>query len=555
MKKDILAIVAVAAMAVGCNSSDEVQQNAPIPIKLTASVGVEAITRGADGKVIETDATTRGIQENALADNQKIYVWAKEDGSSSWDFLKAWTLTAGSTGLSGNAKYYPLDGSTITMNAVHGNFAETLTEDATTATSLTHSVKANQSDDYEVSDLLFGSATGSDASTTENIALTHKLSKIEVNLSPGYGYDATDLTSSVVTLNNVKPTITIDPTNGTLGTTATGTAVTITTRKDATTGTYEAVIPPQTFTNPDAFIAVTTTKDGHTLTSTVPNDVATYAENARYVYNVVVRGLRPKLPMDYCGQYNMMSATEMAPNHQVSKTAYFRWGTSTSTMTSTMQSFKNGITISGQKYHLPSTKELSSILAGTNVSYGNGSYLNQEEAIAWGVTNTNGSYTYEVDRTFYSDYEFPASTKIGYALRLRESTGNGIYTCAYRYQYNSTDSETGNGSTRIKIIYIGEDPSVTLETINKEAWWNGRNADVEIVFPNTGHKSRGSSDLPAGSFTSSGGYQQTEAYAWSTDVYSSTYIRCAKIYQWGPNALASDYPDYLFTVRLFKDKE
>jgi len=288
-KKDILAIMTIAMMAVGCNSSDEVQQKSPVPIRLTASVVTEAVTRGADDKVIETDASTRGIQENALAGNQKIYVWANETGSSSWDFLKAWTLTAdGTTGLTGNAKYYPLDGSTITMNAVHGNFSETLEEDVTTAASLTHSVKANQSDDYEVSDLLFGSATGSDASSSENIALTHKLSKIEVNLSPGYGYVASDLDAAEVHLNNVKPTITIDPTNGTLGTTATGTAITIIPRKDATTGTYEAVIPPQTFTNPDALIAVTTTKNGVTTTSTVPNDVTTYAENTRYVYNVNV---------------------------------------------------------------------------------------------------------------------------------------------------------------------------------------------------------------------------------------------------------------------------
>ena len=145
-----------------------------------------------------------------------------------------------------------------------------------------------------MSDLLFGSATGSDASSSENIALTHKLSKIEVNLSPGYGYVASDLDAAEVHLNNVKPTVTIDPTDGTLGS-ASGDAITITPRKDATTGTYEAVIPPQTLSNPDGLITVTTTKGGVTSTSSVINEVSTFAENTKYVYNVSVDKLVPEV--------------------------------------------------------------------------------------------------------------------------------------------------------------------------------------------------------------------------------------------------------------------
>ena len=283
-------MVAVAMMTVGCSSIEEAQLMGPVPIKLTASVGVETVTRGADGKIIETDATiTRGIQENALATDETVYVWANEQGSSTWDYLKAWTLTNASTGLTGSTQYYPADGTSITMNAVHGNFAETLTEGTTAISSLTHSVLADQNAEkgYEKSDLLFGSVTGSKASTTApNIAFAHKLSKIEVNLSAGYGYVDTDLSDAQVHLNNVKPSVTINAADGTIGA-ASGTAITIKTRKTGA-GTFEAVIPPQTFDNPDALIAVTTTKDNLTLTSTVPNDVATYASDTRYVYNVAV---------------------------------------------------------------------------------------------------------------------------------------------------------------------------------------------------------------------------------------------------------------------------
>lgn len=307
--KDILTIVAVALMAGSCSSKEELQSlKEPVPIRLTTSVGMEAVTRGADGKVIETDAViTRGIQENAIASGEKVYVWANEAGGSSWDYLKAWTLTAdGSTGLSGSTKYYPPDGTTITMNAVHGNFSTEPSEDNTAIGTLTHSVVADQSaaGNYEKSDLLFGTATGSKASTSaENIDFTHMLSKIEVNLTAGYGYDATDLETAEVHLNNVLPTVTIDPTDGTLGS-ASGTAVTITPRKDATTGTYEAVIPSQTFANPDALISVTTNNltltPPATLTSTVPNTIATFNENTKYIYNVTVdKQVPPKTTIAY----------------------------------------------------------------------------------------------------------------------------------------------------------------------------------------------------------------------------------------------------------------
>lgn len=298
-KKDIIAMIAILA-AGGCASNDEMQQQKdPVPIRLTASVSVEAKTRSVDSQgkehvVMQTPAT-RGVQETAIASGEKVYVWGQEAGSSSWDYLKAWTLTAdGSTGLTGTTKYYPANGTAITMNAVHGNFSSEPSEDNTAIGTLTHSVVADQSaaGGYEKSDLLFGSVTGSKASTTaENIPFTHKLTKIEVNLTAGYGYTASDLESAVVQLHNVKPTITIDPTTGNLGD-ASGDPITITPRKDATSGTYEAVIPPQTFANPDALISVTTNNltltPPATLTSTVPNTVATFNENTKYQYSVTV---------------------------------------------------------------------------------------------------------------------------------------------------------------------------------------------------------------------------------------------------------------------------
>ncbi|MBQ6201550.1 MAG: fimbrillin family protein [Prevotella sp.] len=294
-KKDIIAMIAILA-AGGCASNDEMQQQKdPVPIRLTASVSVEAKTRSVDSQgkehvVMQTPAT-RGVQETAIASGEKVYVWGQEAGSSSWTYLQAWDLTSdGSNNLSGTTKYYPLDGSTLTMAAVHGNFAETLTEGSTAIGTLTHSVEADQetAGNYEKSDLLWGTASGGDGDATKNIPFVHKLTKIEVNLSPAAGYTASDMSTAEVHLHNVLPDVGIDVSNGNL-VAASGSATTITPRKNTSTGTYEAIIPSQTFANPDALIAITTTKGGLTLTSTVPNTVATFAENTKYVYNVTVK--------------------------------------------------------------------------------------------------------------------------------------------------------------------------------------------------------------------------------------------------------------------------
>ena len=283
-------LLAATGLLGACASDEEAQQKGPVPIRLTASVNSTAMTRSIDQQGVAHTVVTRGVQETVLTNGEKVYVWGKEGSSSSWTAQQAWTLTSdGSGGLSGTTKYYPLDGSTLTMVAVHGNFAETLTEGSTAIGTLTHSVETDQNatGNYEKSDLLWGTATGSDGDATLNIPFVHKLSKIEVNLTPGYGYTADDLTTAEVHLYNVLPSVTINPSDGTLGD-ASGDADTIKMRKNTSTGAFEAVIPSQTFANPDAVISVTIDNNTLTppakLTSTVPNTVATFFENTKYQY-------------------------------------------------------------------------------------------------------------------------------------------------------------------------------------------------------------------------------------------------------------------------------
>ena len=356
--RKILMLLAATGLLGACTSDEEAQQKGPVPIRLTASVNSTAMTRSIDQQGVAHTVVTRGVQETVLTNGEKVYVWGKEGSSSSWTALQAWELTSdGSGGLSGTTKYYPLDGSTLTMVAVHGNFAESLTEGSTAIGTLTHSVETDQNTtgNYEKSDLLWGTATGSDGDATLNIPFIHKLSKIEVNLTPGYGYTADDLTTAEVYLYNVLPSVTIDPSDGTLGA-ASGDADTITMRK-ISTGSFEAVIPSQTFANPDAVIAVTATNltstSPATITSTIPNTVATFAENIKYVYNVTLDKLLldpSNNPLWWVAQYNLAQ----------NKTSFVAAHSTTSQYVFTFSDANQNVSVSG--YHLPTFVEHVSIM-------------------------------------------------------------------------------------------------------------------------------------------------------------------------------------------------
>ena len=604
--KDIMSIVAAAVMAGGCSSDDGMQtREGRVPITLTASVG--------------TSATTRGVQEELLIEDEKVYVWGKE-GTGDYDYLKAWTLTAdGSDGWKSGytPKYYPLSGETLTMVALHGNFTYTEGTSDLTAT-ISHSVEADQSatNAYEKSDLLWASETGSSTdAANKSFDFTHKLSKIEVKLHPGEGY--ADISSAEVMLRGILPTIAITPSDGTLGS-ASGSATLIKARKtedhlsDATPyALYEAIIPPQDA--PTNFLNI---KIGDKL-ATVAADVASFGSNKRYVYDITITEFkvnvtssiaswgydaggsqvnadvtnnkavqigRPKLPIEYVvGTHNMTDDTHMAADDDASNSAYFCWNASGSTTPKTnIQNMINGTAVPG--YHLPSKAEWCSFFAPyyaqttnmTDVSMGGdtavrivfkrGSSDNLSETVAWGVTNNNTSstysannYAYDVNRVFYNDYNCPNDDEhkyIGYGLRFKELSGgkyvNGLYTCAYRYEYKSADSSVGGGaSLTVQVKYVGFNQNITISTISAETWW--AKPDFSVVLPACGH---GSSTVHSDQSAGWASAENTECgYYWSATVRDATYLHSTFFN--GSYVLGNNWagPGEVRSVRLFHDAE
>ncbi len=296
----------------------------------------------------------------------------------------------------------------------------------------------------------------------------------------------------------------------------------------------------------------------------------------------------PKLPIEYVAPYNMASNTEFSADNNALSSAYFTWkntsaasnGVGTVAWTSAktnIQNFINGTAVPG--YHLPSKAEWCSVVApyhaATNsqtaantdaamsgdvsqrITYKNGKHTNMTETVAWGVTNNAGTYSYEVNRLFYNDYNCPndvAHTYIGYGLRFREnSTTNGEYTCAYRYEYNTADASVGGGaSLTIQVIYVGADPSVDIDMISVESWW--ANPDYTLVLPACGYSPYTSpADHAPGWYSSA--TNQANGYYWSATPRDASSVWT--MYFYPSNVIGNNWnlPGYGFSVRLFADKE
>ena len=304
---------------------------------------------------------------------------------------------------------------------------------------------------------------------------------------------------------------------------------------------------------------------------------ATVADGTNYTYATTTASYtltlinRPKLPIEYIAPYNMGTATAMATDNNPTNSAYFYWGSNTSTPATNMSKFIKGTALTG--YHLPSKAEWCSIVApyyaGSNdssmggsdnqrITYKRGSSSNLSETVAWGVTNNNGTYSYDVNQVFYNDYNCPndaAHTYIGYGLRFKEKSGsnyvNGQYTCAYRYEYKTSDSNAGGQkSLTVQVKYVGANAGITISTISNESWWTS--PDFTVVIPACGHKGNNSSDYAAGSYSSAS--DTAYGYYWSATARDASYVHLMDFITSLVNGNHWSLPGHGFSVRLFADK-
>lgn len=295
-------------MAFGsCSSSDELPGDdvSGVPIRIASVMAGQQVSTRFSGEGSGTQATE-------ILAGQTVWIWTDYSSNQS-EYLKAWQLTAGSSGsltgaaqtLSGSLRYYPNENYVIDLYAVQGNFPSTTIEEKTTAkpTTLVHSVRTDQyvTTSFASSDLLWGVAknqTYTDPDNVETIVIPfkHVLSKVEVTLSLGEGedvYTASDLRAAKVELLNVCQDISLTMANGTIGA-ASGDKVAITMKNENTSVGYdgdwlEAIVPPQTFEKNTPFIRVTMYANNaeRPLYYQVPSDLK-LTTNHRYRFSFIV---------------------------------------------------------------------------------------------------------------------------------------------------------------------------------------------------------------------------------------------------------------------------
>ena len=251
---------------------------------------VTSATRSTDGRTSSTQ----------FEQDEIVWLWAnKADGS---EYIKAWQLTAQSGGsLTGSsAKYWPSDGSSLDVYALHGNFKNSLSiSEGTTQwsnLSLIHTVEANQTSDVNkrLSDLLYSQTSSAVAPNSGSVQLTfdHVLSKICITLkkADGSGIEDANLNNAKVEVSGINTEVTYDATNNSVTTSGTPTTITLGQESSGST-TYEAIVPSNmTVNNPHVTITLNNfpaSGKTRTFSCTLMSSV-TFAKGKKYTFTLTL---------------------------------------------------------------------------------------------------------------------------------------------------------------------------------------------------------------------------------------------------------------------------
>ena len=268
--KQLLYITCLAAVVTACSSDDAAQpQGERVPIGLSYTTQPQTVSRAAAATNLNDGTIASGKQvkvfiSNHLEDDYRDYVYTTGD--------------AGAMTLPTPAPYYPMDGITnVDILAFYP---------ATAGTSFTVLADQTSDDNYTASDLMWATPITNQARTTSNVALefTHKMAKLVVTARKGTAIKEVNS----VTLMNVKPTVSFNQTDGTIGA-ASGDAIEVKMVKDETADmvTGAAVFPAQTIDGQLLKIGVTMTND-ETGFAYYSVDSKSFAANSVYTVDLTV---------------------------------------------------------------------------------------------------------------------------------------------------------------------------------------------------------------------------------------------------------------------------
>lgn len=268
--KKYLTIVAAAIFIASCSSDTEIN-------KATNRVPIEL---GTSMQVTSTRSNDQTLQATELVAGQTagVYVYYKGNKAttSSYGYLNksyAATGTSGDLALASGetTPYYPDDKSKAVDIYVYSPRVSTLSGELSAQTAVMFNTAADQTSaaNYQNSDFVWGVKENVTTTTSAvEVPLTHKLSKINVNIAAGTGVTLSSLVGASITLADVNLAGTANLTTGAVSTTGSTTStLTFTTATAAPTGklassattdcyTASAIIIPQTITSKDLTITL-----------------------------------------------------------------------------------------------------------------------------------------------------------------------------------------------------------------------------------------------------------------------------------------------------------
>ena len=213
----------------------------------------------------ETKAA-QDLNEGAFASGESVKVRISNTGAGEWTDYIFTTAAEGAMNAPDPAPYYPAGSQNIDIVAYYPSTAGT-----------SFSVQADQTSDayYKASDLMFASVSNqAKQSEAVNLAFSHKLAKLSVNVTAGTGVGSI----TGVRVLNVKPTISFDQATGAVGS-ASGDATSI-----AMSNNGAAVIPAQTIAG--GLLEIVT--DQGTATYTVSGG-KTFESGKQYTLNITLK--------------------------------------------------------------------------------------------------------------------------------------------------------------------------------------------------------------------------------------------------------------------------
>lgn len=286
METRFLVSAATVALLFACcgNDDNELPDNWNGEIRLSSGITVQQ-TRTDNGSVPDTQ----------IANGQYVGVFISDAITSDAIGTNLKYDADGSGGLALNASpaqtapYYPATGNKVNIHAY-----QPYDEKATTAGDGTYDflVKDDQTaaGDYYASDLLYSAnQTYVRQKGAQSLSFAHKLSKVVCKLEAGKG--GPSLTGATVEILGAETKGKFQPSNGTFTTLTGGSGVQSTVQMNSaiTSGSYIAILPPQTFAKSAKFLKITI-GDGvfYYHIPDTPADDLTLAKGNVYTYTIEV---------------------------------------------------------------------------------------------------------------------------------------------------------------------------------------------------------------------------------------------------------------------------